>query len=112
QKTSRSRARGNLGHDRIHWAPARARAASASARALLARNPFEDRDDPARPLHDRVVDELAVDPDRGEARALGLLERGNHLQRPGMLLGARGKYLRSEERRVGKECRSRWSPEH
>ena len=21
-------------------------------------------------------------------------------------------YLRSEERRVGKECRSRWSPEH
>ena len=22
------------------------------------------------------------------------------------------KYLRSEERRVGKECRSRWSPDH
>src|SRR5256885_17194568 len=24
----------------------------------------------------------------------------------------RGKYVRSEERRVGKECRSRWSPYH
>src|SRR2546430_15522826 len=23
-----------------------------------------------------------------------------------------GQYLRSEERRVGKECRSRWSPDH
>ena len=23
-----------------------------------------------------------------------------------------GKYVRSEERRVGKECRSRWSPYH
>ena len=23
-----------------------------------------------------------------------------------------GKYCRSEERRVGKECRSRWSPYH
>ena len=26
--------------------------------------------------------------------------------------GATGKPLRSEERRVGKECRSRWSPYH
>ena len=26
--------------------------------------------------------------------------------------GASGKVLRSEERRVGKECRSRWSPYH
>ena len=25
---------------------------------------------------------------------------------------ARRTYLRSEERRVGKECRSRWSPDH
>src|SRR3712207_7498812 len=25
---------------------------------------------------------------------------------------ARAQYLRSEERRVGKECRSRWSPYH
>ena len=27
-------------------------------------------------------------------------------------LGASMRYLRSEERRVGKECRSRWSPYH
>ena len=26
--------------------------------------------------------------------------------------GPSGEYLRSEERRVGKECRSRWSPYH
>ena len=26
--------------------------------------------------------------------------------------GARGMDVRSEERRVGKECRSRWSPYH
>src|SRR6202049_2453485 len=28
------------------------------------------------------------------------------------MLGPEGKELRSEERRVGKECRSRWSPYH
>ena len=26
--------------------------------------------------------------------------------------GVKGVYVRSEERRVGKECRSRWSPYH
>ena len=49
----------------------------------------------------------------------GILEPGNaaHVQKYGLsLLGdawktpSRG--LRSEERRVGKECRSRWSPYH
>src|SRR5260370_29843055 len=30
----------------------------------------------------------------------------------GMLRQLLGMYLRSEERRVGKECRSRWSPYH
>ena len=29
-----------------------------------------------------------------------------------ILLGVRGSQDRSEERRVGKECRSRWSPYH
>ena len=28
------------------------------------------------------------------------------------MLNKNGKYVRSEERRVGKECRSRWSPYH
>ena len=29
-----------------------------------------------------------------------------------VILGPNGTVLRSEERRVGKECRSRWSPYH
>ena len=29
-----------------------------------------------------------------------------------MKVGIIGSYYRSEERRVGKECRSRWSPYH
>ena len=29
-----------------------------------------------------------------------------------LILTKQGKILRSEERRVGKECRSRWSPYH
>ena len=29
-----------------------------------------------------------------------------------MVLGKKNKIIRSEERRVGKECRSRWSPYH
>ena len=38
---------------------------------------------------------------------LGILqEKGNMLREP------YSKHLRSEERRVGKECRSRWSPYH
>src|SRR5256886_14134128 len=42
----------------------------------------------------------------------GLLERKRSvLDRPGALIG-RDHDARSEERRVGKECRSRWSPYH
>src|SRR5438045_7525689 len=46
------------------------------------------------------------------AKELGVNIRttsGPVLERPGDLVGMR---RRSEERRVGKECRSRWSPEH
>src|SRR3989441_10119394 len=43
--------------------------------------------------------------------------RGPHVPSTGRikhfkLLHAAGAYWRSEERRVGKECRSRWSPYH
>ena len=34
------------------------------------------------------------------SRAMGILRRENYI------------HMRSEERRVGKECRSRWSPYH
>ena len=30
----------------------------------------------------------------------------------GSLVGCSNNHIRSEERRVGKECRSRWSPYH
>src|SRR5258705_13470489 len=35
-----------------------------------------------------------------------------HLQKPGIRQPLAEDNLRSEERRVGKECRSRWSPYH
>ena len=38
---------------------------------------------------------------------LRLMGKAGNLHRPGLQLGRR-----SEERRVGKECRSRWSPYH
>src|SRR5471030_82475 len=34
------------------------------------------------------------------------------LERPVHLTGSKLAFRRSEERRVGKECRSRWSPSH
>ena len=57
------------------------------------------------------------------SRAIGLAWRfceeflpGKAHRSPGLLLtgtvGAGKTHLRSEERRVGKECRSRWSPYH
>src|SRR3712207_7752736 len=39
------------------------------------------------------------------------LEGGEKVNRPGLQI-AEASQLRSEERRVGKECRSRWSPYH
>src|SRR2546425_11843931 len=49
-----------------------------------------------------VLDHLGVEWLDGEESVLGRGQRGD-------LLEGRG---RSEERRVGKECRSRWSPYH
>src|SRR5690606_41990718 len=46
----------------------------------------------------------------------GAQKRRNHTALAGhrtvTIIVALGKLLRSEERRVGKECRSRWSPYH
>src|SRR2546426_8871074 len=56
--------------------------------------------------------------DRGAAaRASAALEAGSEGSLDRALEGgrdsaARGAHRRSEERRVGKECRSRWSPYH
>src|SRR5579863_7573169 len=35
-----------------------------------------------------------------------------NVTRPDIVTGIHDAYLRSEERRVGQECRSRWSPYH
>src|SRR3989449_9463263 len=40
------------------------------------------------------------------------LERRTVRVGPGVVLDQLNNFLRSEERRVGKECRSRWSPYH
>ena len=48
--------------------------------------------------------------ERADAATIARLRAELHLDDP--LPEQFGRYLRSEERRVGKECRSRWSPYH
>src|SRR2546430_10034716 len=43
---------------------------------------------------------------------LAIVTRGDPKNRIGLLAGRCIPEIRSEERRVGKECRSRWSPYH
>src|SRR5689334_2743025 len=53
----------------------------------------------------RAVDRASVDPAIIERERLILMEQAKTTGKPEAI-------LRSEERRVGKECRSRWSPDH
>src|SRR5229473_4846426 len=62
---------------------------------------------------------LVLDDDRGMCETIGdvLEQRGFVVQiateaRAGLEIAATSPIERSEERRVGKECRSRWSPYH
>src|SRR2546426_8493783 len=48
----------------------------------------------------------------GRAAAGGGVGRGPRARAAGAALGRAAVESRSEERRVGKECRSRWSPYH
>src|SRR6202011_963852 len=57
-------------------------------------------DDPVAPLEDQLFGGVPIP---ASPRAFEL---------PIALAIEIGKYTRSEERRVGKECRSRWSPYH
>src|SRR3989449_56615 len=74
--------------------------------------------DPLYPVHARLVAQRAVDarPPGGEDRLLQAPEipfgQRDNLDLPALPLREPGVHPRSEERRVGKECRSRWSPYH
>src|SRR2546425_13341141 len=67
-----------------------------------------------------VGDEKALRPTRDDGHLdAGFAERRERLGELELLAGVRTReklqrciFLRSEERRVGKECRSRWSPYH
>src|SRR2546422_6897383 len=68
--------------------------------------PVGDRDDVGRNVR-RDVPRLRLDDGERRERAAAHLVRelGGALEQPAV-------EVRSEERRVGKECRSRWSPYH
>ena len=57
---------------------------------------------------------VPLDPNEGwnAAHTLSLLAKGALYPPPDSLMVNNYPPLRSEERRVGKECRSRWSPYH
>ena len=56
--------------------------------------------------------EFPAEPERLYAPIGYSLAGGGKRLRPMLLMLAHGIFTRSEERRVGKECRSRWSPYH
>ena len=73
-------------------------------------------DDDAFPRTDfvrRTLEQRRYEPDVTYARDLLALERLLSTRAVGMAESiALSNLVRSEERRVGKECRSRWSPYH
>src|SRR5271169_2627261 len=65
---------------------------------------------PDEDLHRHAVENL----NQADALLFGRVtyEMMESAWRPPTPTGARPEWMRSEERRVGKECRSRWSPYH
>src|SRR3712207_8416446 len=66
--------------------------------------------EPERGEQPELVLERHADPARWLARGVTAAERLAPRHAGGALVGRQA--VRSEERRVGKECRSRWSPYH
>src|SRR2546430_13054961 len=65
----------------------------------------------APPRHDRLLGERHGTRRRARAAPASAVDDQRDLLRRGAA-GSAGTEIRSEERRVGKECRSRWSPYH
>ena len=58
----------------------------------------------------KEIVELALN--REHLRVIALTDHNYFAISSKYIVGTNGNFLRSEERRVGKECRSRWSPYH
>ena len=87
----------------------------ANARAGIAKRKMDDDSSDLRPLFETILD--AIPPPRGDPDDVLQLQVANldYSEYLGRLAIGRmfsGQLDRSEERRVGKECRSRWSPYH
>ena len=65
----------------------------------------------AAAAHGQTVERIVVDGSTGVAPLVAAVAKAFQEQHPGVTMEI-GKAERSEERRVGKECRSRWSPYH
>src|SRR5258708_33483898 len=60
----------------------------------------------------RIEEELGARLFSREGRAIRLTDQGRYLKSKAIEILRLEESARSEERRVGKECRSRWSPYH
>ena len=69
----------------------------------------EERDNLINVERPRVIEELQLARSQGDLSENADYDAARDKQAQ---IGQRIKEIRSEERRVGKECRSRWSPYH
>src|SRR3712207_9184595 len=70
--------------------------------------------DPTRELHKELGEAFAAEwkAETGETVSFRASHGGSGKQARAVIDGLDADVVRSEERRVGKECRSRWSPYH
>src|SRR5256712_13346458 len=89
------------------------RAETPDAAAIGAGPPAEvDQNDTDHARHDRSVHQVLSRNRRGRQQGPAEHDVEDYRRRDGGILVLWDARRRSEERRVGKECRSRWSPYH